>query len=135
GAQTITAVPGLELRYRRFFGSIIQLTLKSAFKYFHTEPIERSTIALSFESTSQWWLNEIDVEWRVPLDLWGPAEDRSVLWPHGVTAETRRPGSRPASRTAARDAGADANRRGRSRAGATWRPSRRCTGPRPRSVR
>ena len=53
------------------FGGIIQLTLKSLFKYFHTEPISRSTTALSFESTSQWWLNEIDVEWRMPVYLWG----------------------------------------------------------------
>ena len=69
-ADTYTLVPGIELRYRQLFGSI-QLTLKSAYKYFHTEPIERSTDALSFESSSQWWFNEIDVEWRMPLYLWG----------------------------------------------------------------
>jgi hypothetical protein len=69
-ADTFTVVPGIELRYRHLFGSI-QLTLKSLFKYFHTEPIERSTTALSFESSSQWWLNEIDVEWRMPVYLWG----------------------------------------------------------------
>jgi hypothetical protein len=51
-ADTFTVVPGLELRYRHLFGSV-QLTLKSLFKYFHTEPIERSTTALSFQSTSQ----------------------------------------------------------------------------------
>ena len=69
-ADTFTLVPGIELRYRRLFGTI-QLTLTSRFKYFHTEPIERSTSALSFESTSQWWFNEVDVEWRMPLYLWG----------------------------------------------------------------
>jgi solitary outer membrane autotransporter-like beta-barrel protein len=69
-ADTITVVPGIELRYRHLFGSV-QLTLKSLFKYFHTEPIERSTTALSFESSSQWWFNEIDVEWRMPVYLWG----------------------------------------------------------------
>ena len=69
-ADTFTLVPGLELRYRRLFGSV-QLTLKSTFKYFHTEPIERSTTALSFESSSQWWFNEVDVEWRMPVYLWG----------------------------------------------------------------
>ena len=69
-ADTFTLVPGLELRYRRLFGSV-QLTLKSLFKYFHTEPIERSTTALSFESSSQWWFNEVDVEWRMPVYLWG----------------------------------------------------------------
>jgi hypothetical protein len=69
-ADTLTLVPGLELRYRCLFGSV-QLTLKSAFKYFHTEPIERSTTLLSFESSSQWWFNEVDVEWRMPVYLWG----------------------------------------------------------------
>jgi len=70
-ADTFTVVPGIEARYRHLFNNIIQLTLKSLFKYFHTEPISRSTTALSFESTSQWWLNEIDVEWRMPVYLWG----------------------------------------------------------------
>ena len=69
-ADTLTVVPGLEARYRHLFGSV-QVTVKSLFKYFHTFPIERSTTALSFESTSQWWLNELDVEWRMPLYLWG----------------------------------------------------------------
>jgi hypothetical protein len=70
-ADTFTLVPGIEARYRHLFGGIIQLTLKSLFKYFHTQPISRSTTALSFESTSQWWLNEVDVEWRMPVYLWG----------------------------------------------------------------
>jgi hypothetical protein len=69
-ADTLTIVPGIEARYRQLFGPV-QVTLKSMFKYFHTEPIERSTTALSFESTSEWWLNEVDVEWRMPLYLWG----------------------------------------------------------------
>ncbi len=69
-ADTITLVPGIEARYRHLFGPV-QLTVTSRFKYFHTQPIERSTTALSFESTSQWWLNEVDVEWRMPLYLWG----------------------------------------------------------------
>ena len=69
-ADTITLVPGIEARYRHLFGSV-QLTVKSLFKYFHTQPIERSTTDLSFESTSKWWLNEVDVEWRMPLYLWG----------------------------------------------------------------
>lgn len=68
-ADTFTLVPGLELRYRRLFGQV-QLTLKSMFKYFHTQPIDRSTTALSFESSSQWWFNEVDVEWRMPIHLW-----------------------------------------------------------------
>ena len=69
-ADTITVVPGMEARYRHLFGSV-QLTVKSLFKYFNTQPIERSTTALSFESDSKWWLNEVDVEWRMPLYLWG----------------------------------------------------------------
>ena len=69
-ADTITLVPGIEVRYRHLFGTV-QLTVTSRFKYFHTQPIERSTTALSFESTSEWWLNEVDVEWRMPLYLWG----------------------------------------------------------------
>ena len=69
-ADTITLVPGMEARYRHLFGSV-QLTVKSLFKYFNTQPIERSTTALSFESDSKWWLNEVDVEWRMPLYLWG----------------------------------------------------------------
>ena len=69
-ADTITIVPGMEARYRHLFGSV-QLTVKSLFKYFNTQPIERSTTALSFESDSKWWLNEVDVEWRMPLYLWG----------------------------------------------------------------
>ena len=68
-ADTITLVPGIEGRYRHLFGPI-QLTVKSLFKYFHTEPIERSSTALSFESSSEWWLNEVDVEWRMPVYVW-----------------------------------------------------------------
>src|SRR4029079_12451066 len=68
-ADTITLVPGMEARYRHLFGSV-QLTVKSLFKYFNTQPIERSTTALSFESDSKWRLNEVDVEWRMPLYLW-----------------------------------------------------------------
>ena len=70
-ADTFTVVPGIEARYRHLFGGIIQLTLRTLSQYFHTEPISRSTTALSFESLSQWWLNEIDVEWRMPVYLWG----------------------------------------------------------------
>lgn len=68
-ADTITIVPGIEGRYRHLFGPV-QVTVKSLFKYFDTHPVERSTTALSFESSSEWWLNELDVEWRMPLYLW-----------------------------------------------------------------
>src|SRR5215468_4723987 len=67
-ADTLTIVPGIEARYRHLFGPM-QVTVKSLFKYFDTHPIERSTTALSFESTSEVWLNLLDVEWRMPLYL------------------------------------------------------------------
>ena len=94
-ADTITVVPGMEARYRHLFGSV-QLTVKSLFKYFNTQPIERSTTALSFESDSKWWLNEVDVEWRMPLYLWGRqlrTRARTSAAPSSP-AEWRRP-SRP----------------------------------------
>jgi hypothetical protein len=69
-ADTLTIVPGIEARYRHLF-SPVQVTVRSLFKYFNTNPIERSTTALSFESSSEWWLNELDLEWRMPLYLWG----------------------------------------------------------------
>ena len=94
-ADTFTLVPGLELRYRRLFGSV-QLTLKSLFKYFHTEPIARSTTALSFESSSQWWFNEVDVEWRMPVYLAQNASETRRFGParrgHTVALAFRQPG-------------------------------------------
>jgi hypothetical protein len=65
-----TIVPGLEGRYRRRFGPMT-LELTSAFKYFQTWPIRRSTEALSFESDSKWWRNELDVDFRLPLYAFG----------------------------------------------------------------
>jgi hypothetical protein len=69
-ADTFTIVPGLELRYRQAFGPV-QVTLTSVYKYFHTEPLSRSTTALSFESESHWWRNELDTEVKLPLRVFG----------------------------------------------------------------
>jgi hypothetical protein len=69
-ADTFTLVPGLELRYRQAFGPV-QVTLTSLYKYFHTETLRRSTTALSFESESHWWRNELDTEVKLPLHVYG----------------------------------------------------------------
>jgi hypothetical protein len=49
----------------------VQLTLTSVYKYFRTEPLSRSTTALSFESESHWWRNELDTEVKLPLHVFG----------------------------------------------------------------
>ena len=69
-ADIFTIVPGLEGRYRQRFGPVT-IELTSAFKYFHSWPIRRSTEALSFESESQWWRNELDVDYRLPFYAFG----------------------------------------------------------------
>jgi hypothetical protein len=69
-ADTFTLVPGVEGRYRQAFGPA-QLTLTSVYKYFRTDPISRSTTALSFESESHWWRNELDTEVKLPLHVFG----------------------------------------------------------------
>ena len=69
-ADLYTIVPGLEGRYRRRFGPVT-IELLSAYKYFQTWPIRRSTEALSFESESSWWRNKLDVDFRLPLYAFG----------------------------------------------------------------
>jgi hypothetical protein len=89
-ADLITLVPAIEGRYRQRFGSFT-VELTSVFKYFETKRIRSSTDALSFEDNAQWWRNEIDVDYRLPLyafgrqfrtgvyfarsELWGGLED------------------------------------------------------------
>lgn len=68
-ADLLTVVPGLGVRLMPVFGPVT-VTAKSVIKYFRTEPISRSTSALSFESESEWWFNELDVEWKMPLHVW-----------------------------------------------------------------
>jgi hypothetical protein len=69
-ADIFTIVPGLEGRYRQPIGPVT-IELTSAYKYFQGWPIRRSTQALSFESESHWWRNELDVDYRLPLYAFG----------------------------------------------------------------
>ncbi len=69
-ADVITLVPGVEGRYRQRFGPMT-VELTSLYRYFETQPIRRSTEALSFESHSQWWRNRLDVDFRLPLHAFG----------------------------------------------------------------
>jgi hypothetical protein len=84
-ADLFTIVPGLEGRYRQRFGPMT-VELTSAFKYFQTWPIRRSTDSLSFESDSKWWRNELDLDFRLPLHAFGRQfrtgvyAARSELW-------------------------------------------------------
>jgi hypothetical protein len=65
-ADLITLVPAIEGRFRQPIGPVT-VELTSLYKYFDTRPIRRSTDALSFESHSQMWRNELDVDLRLPL--------------------------------------------------------------------
>jgi hypothetical protein len=69
-ADLITLVPAIEGRYRQRFGAFT-IELTSVFKYFETKRIRRSTDALSFEDNAQWWRNELDVDYRLPLYAFG----------------------------------------------------------------
>ena len=69
-ADVITLVPSVEGRYRQRFGPMT-VELTSLYRYFETQPIRRSTEALSFESHSQWWRNRLDVDFRLPLYVFG----------------------------------------------------------------
>jgi hypothetical protein len=69
-ADLITLVPAIEARYRQPIGPVT-IELTSLYKYFHTQPIRRSTEALSFESQSGLWRNELDVDVRLPLHVYG----------------------------------------------------------------
>ena len=69
-ADVITLVPSVEGRYRQRFGPMT-VELTSLYRYFETQPIRRSTEALSFVSHSQWWRNRLDVDFRLPLYVFG----------------------------------------------------------------
>ncbi len=85
-ADIFTIVPGLEGRYRQRFGPVT-VELTSAFKYFRSWPIRRSTEALSFESESKWWRNELDVDLRLPLYAFG-RQFRTRRSPPGPSCST-----------------------------------------------
>ena len=69
-ADVITLVPAVEGRCRQRFGALTG-ELTSHYRYFETQPIRRSTEALSFVSHSQWWRNRLDVDYRLPLYAFG----------------------------------------------------------------
>ena len=64
-AQTISFVPSFGLQYKKTFG---QWTPKitSDFAYYNTQPITRSTDALSFSSDSDIWANKFDMDYLTP---------------------------------------------------------------------
>ena len=75
--QTISLVPSFELQYKKTFGRWTP-KVTSAFAYFNTQPISRSTDALSFRSDSKIWVNKFDLDyltaWQVydcPVHLGG----------------------------------------------------------------
>jgi hypothetical protein len=66
--QTISLMPSFELRYNKTFGRWMP-KFTSAFAYYNTQPITRSTDALSFRSDSKIWANKFDLDyltaWKV----------------------------------------------------------------------
>jgi hypothetical protein len=66
--QTISLVPSFELQYKKTFGRWTP-KFTSAFAYFNTQPVSRSTDALSFRSDSKVWANKFDLDyltaWKV----------------------------------------------------------------------
>ncbi len=83
--HTLTFIPSLELRYRRPFGPVT-ITLTSAYTYFATTPIARSTEAYSFTSESQVWSNRVELGVMTPWSVarWpvlvGGFFERTDLW-------------------------------------------------------
>ena len=70
-------MPSFELQYKKTFGRWTP-KVTSAFAYFNTQPISRSTDALSFRSDSKIWVNKFDLDyltaWQVydcPVHLGG----------------------------------------------------------------
>jgi hypothetical protein len=61
-ACTISLVPSFELRYRKEFGRWTP-TFTSAYAYFTTMPLSRSTTALSFRSDSKVFANKMDLDY------------------------------------------------------------------------
>ena len=97
--HTLTFIPSLELRYRRPFGPVT-ITLTSAYTYFATTPIARSTEAYSFTSDSQVWSNRVEL--GVYDALVGRAlarAGRRVLRAHGSLGRAPARASRPTTCT------------------------------------
>ncbi len=66
--QTLSVVPSFELQYKKTFGRWTP-KFTSAFAYYNTQPISRSTDALSFRSDSKVWANKFDIDCLAPWKL------------------------------------------------------------------
>jgi hypothetical protein len=66
--QTISLVPSFELRYQKTFGRWTP-KFTSAFAYYNTQPLSRSTDALSFRSDSKVWANKFDLDYLTAWQL------------------------------------------------------------------
>jgi hypothetical protein len=66
--HTLSLVPSFELQYKKTFGRWLP-KFTSAFACYDTQPISRSTDALSFRSDSKVWANKFDLDyltaWKV----------------------------------------------------------------------
>ena len=68
-AQTISVEPSIGLQYKKAFGRWTP-KVNSDFAYFNTQPIYRSTDALSFTSHSMIWANKFDLDYLTPWNVW-----------------------------------------------------------------
>ena len=67
--QTISLVPSFEVQYKKRFGPWTP-KVTSAFAYYNTQPISRSTDALSFRSNSTVWANKMDLDYLTAWKLY-----------------------------------------------------------------
>jgi hypothetical protein len=65
---TVSFAPSFELRYQRQCGRWTP-TFTSAYGYFSTLPLSRSTDSLSFRSDSMVWANKMDLDYVTPWSL------------------------------------------------------------------
>jgi hypothetical protein len=65
---TVSFVPSFELRYQRQWGRWTP-TFTSAYAYFSTLPLSRSTDSLSFRSDSMVWANKMDLDYTTPWSV------------------------------------------------------------------
>ena len=70
-AQTLTFTPSIQLQYERTFFGVLHVRARSNFAYYVTGPIERSTDAWSFRSSSEVWDNGIDLDYNTGIRLLG----------------------------------------------------------------
>src|ERR1700690_1396951 len=66
--QTLSLVPSFEFQYKKTFGRWTP-KFTSAFAYYNTQPISRSTDALSFRSDSTVWANKLDLDYLTAWKL------------------------------------------------------------------